>query len=290
MRSMDKDGKLQSQLWRQIRQAAMSGSLEGAAVAHLLEQRILSKASFKESISGLLAYKLRCDDLRDQAIAELFEDTLSCGEGLMDAACADLMATHARDPACTSLLQGLLFSKGFQSLVAHRVAHVLWKRGKVNLALLLQSRVAERYCVDIHPAAVIGRGVFIDHAHGLVVGETAVIEDEVSILHEVTLGGTGKERGDRHPKIRRGVLLSAGAKVLGRVEVGEGAKVAACSVVLSDVPPFATVAGIPAKPVGTSQHRLAGEPPTLTPVRSLYETERQRRVEAMRAVVSGEPT
>jgi serine O-acetyltransferase len=162
----------------------------------------------------------------------------------------DLVAMFERDPACFSLLEPLLFFKGFLALSTYRVAHQLWQDGRRWLALYLQSVASEAFAVDIHPAARIGCGILLDHATSFVVGETAIIEDDVSILHEVTLGGTGKECGDRHPIIRSGVLLGAGAKILGRVEIGTGAKVGAGSVVLNDVPPHTTVAGVPAVVVG----------------------------------------
>jgi serine O-acetyltransferase len=162
-----------------------------------------------------------------------------------------MIAVNDRDPACPDVLTPLLFFKGFQALVCYRVAHHLWKMGRREFALYLQSLVAETFAVDIHPAAQIASGILLDYATGFVAGETAVIEEDVSILHEVTLGGTGKERGDRHPKVRSGVLLGAGAKILGNVEIGRGAKVGAGSVVLKDVPAHTSVAGVPAKVVGT---------------------------------------
>ena len=163
---------------------------------------------------------------------------------------ADLSAVFDRDPACNSYLEPFLYFKGFQALQAYRVAHWLWSNGRRALALYVQSRTSEVYGVDIHPAARIGRGILIDHATSVVVGETAVIEDEVSLLHGVTLGGTGKETGDRHPKVRRGALIGANATILGNIEIGQCSRVGAGSVVLRDVPPNTTVAGVPAKVVG----------------------------------------
>jgi serine O-acetyltransferase len=165
---------------------------------------------------------------------------------------ADLIAVIDRDPACKRIIEPLLYFKGFHALQTHRMAHALWKKGRTDLALYLQSRSSEVFQTDINPEARIGQGVFLDHATGLVIGQTAVIEDDVSILQDVTLGGTGKETGDRHPKIRRGVLIGAGAKVLGNIEVGHCARVAAGSVVLQDVPHNTTVAGVPARIVGTA--------------------------------------
>ena len=169
---------------------------------------------------------------------------------------ADIQAVVARDPACRGFSVPLLYFKGFHSIQAYRVAHHYWVRDRKALALYLQSRISEVFAVDIHPGARIGKGILFDHATSIVIGETTVIDDDFSMLHEVTLGGTGKAGGDRHPKIGRGVLIGAGAKVLGNVTIGEGAKVGAGSVVLDDVPPHCTVAGVPAKPVGYPAHAL----------------------------------
>jgi serine O-acetyltransferase len=169
----------------------------------------------------------------------------------------DLTAVRDRDPACPDLLTPLLWFKGFQAVQIHRVAHWLWAHGRIHLARHLQSRSAEVFAIDIHPAARLGRGILIDHGTGVVIGETSVVEDDVSILQEVTLGGTGKAGGDRHPKIRRGVLIGAGAKILGNIEIGEGAKVGAGSIVLDPVEPFTTVAGVPARPVGARHTGMA---------------------------------
>ena len=170
------------------------------------------------------------------------------GEGMR----ADILAVADRDPACTRLIEPILYFKGFHALQTHRFSHVLWKEGRRDFALYLQSRMSEVFQCDINPAARIGKGIFLDHATGLVVGQTCVIEDDVSIMQDVTLGGTGKEEGDRHPKIRRGVLISAGAKILGNIEIGACARVAAGSVVLAAVARNVTVAGVPARVVGTA--------------------------------------
>ncbi len=163
---------------------------------------------------------------------------------------ADIRAVYDRDPACQRMIEPVLYFKGFAALQTHRLAHWLWRRGRPDMAFYLQSRSSAVFATDIHPAARFGRGLMLDHATGFVVGETAVIEDDCSILHAVTLGGTGKAEGDRHPKIRRGVMIGAGAKVLGAIEVGAHSRIAAGSVVLSDVPPCRTVAGVPARVVG----------------------------------------
>ena len=168
-----------------------------------------------------------------------------------NAAEADLRAVYERDPACHRLMQPMLFFKGYQALQAYRIGHWLWENGRRDMAYFVQMRCSEVFGVDIHPAARIGTGVMIDHAHSIVIGETAVVGNDVSMLHSVTLGGTGKQRGDRHPKIRRGVMIGAGAKILGNIKVGHCSKVAAGSVVLKDVPENCTVAGVPAVPVGS---------------------------------------
>ena len=170
----------------------------------------------------------------------------SCGEAVR----ADLSAVFQRDPACHSYAQAFLFFKGFHALESYRVAHYLWTHRRQTMALFIQNRMSDLFAVDIHPAAKLGRGIMIDHATGVVIGETAVVGDDVSMLHGVTLGGTGKQDEDRHPKVGRGVLLSTGAKVLGNIHVGNCSRIAAGSVVLADVPPHMTVAGVPARVVG----------------------------------------
>jgi serine O-acetyltransferase len=183
-------------------------------------------------------------------LREVMEEAMAGDAGIGGAVRADLLAVRARDPACGGLTIPLLFFKGFHALQAYRIAHWLWREGREPLALYMQNIISQTFGVDIHPAARIGRGIMMDHASGVVIGETAVVEDDVSILQQVTLGGTGNEVGDRHPKVRAGVLIGAGSKILGNVEIGEGAKIGAGSVVLEDVPPHTTVAGVPAKVVG----------------------------------------
>jgi serine O-acetyltransferase len=185
-------------------------------------------------------------DLVEQAYDEALADDSEIAIGMR----ADVAAVLDRDPACYRVLEPVLYFKGFHALQCHRLANWLWRKGRRDFALYLQSRSSEVFQTDINPAAKIGKGIFLDHATGLVVGETAVIEDDVSMLHSVTLGGTGKQGGDRHPKIRKGVLLGAGAKILGNIEVGQCSRVAAGSVVLASVPRNKTVAGVPAKVVG----------------------------------------
>ena len=183
-------------------------------------------------------------------IRDTFESAFHASPEIGEAVRADLAAIRERDPASRGFVQPFLFYKGFEALQSYRIAHWLWTTGRIWMALHFQSRISEVFGADIHPAAKIGRGVFIDHATGVVIGETAVVDDDVSMLHGVTLGGTGKERGDRHPKIRKGVMIGAGASIIGNIIVGEYSRVGAGSVVLTAVPDHCTVAGIPAKVVG----------------------------------------
>jgi serine O-acetyltransferase len=216
----------------------------------VIEVALLRHAGLAPALAALIARKLAEPAMPGERIEDLARAAVAEDPAILAAAAADLVAARTRDPAAESYMAPFLYYKGFHALQAHRIGHFLWRTGRRDLARYLQSRVSEIFTLDIHPAVPVGRGVFIDHGTGVVIGETAVIGDDVSILHGVTLGGTGKERGDRHPKVRDGVLLSIGAKVLGNIEIGRGAKVGAGSVVLKDVPPCATVAGVPARIVG----------------------------------------
>jgi len=223
------------------------------ALEGFIDLAVLSHDNFASALAALLARKIGDRVMTEARLLDLARSAMADEPAIVRSAIADLIAVITRDPAADSCLTPFLYFKGFHSLQWHRVGHWLWKRGRHDLARFLQSRVSEVFAVDIHPAVPVGNGVFIDHATGLVVGETAVIGDDVSILQGVTLGGTGKEHGDRHPKVRDGVLLAAGATVLGNIEIGRRAKVGAGSVVLKDVPPRATVAGVPAKVIGWCQ-------------------------------------
>ena len=238
------------QTWPRMRVEAATAAANEPALASFLHATVLNHATFEAALSYRLAEKLSDREMNPMLWREVCSSAYANDSAIVEAALADILAVYTRDPACSEYVQPFLYFKGYLSLQAQRVAHWLWRQDRRPLALYLQSRMSELFQVDIHPATVIGKGVFIDHATGVVIGETAIIEDDVSILQNVTLGGTGKEMGDRHPKIRRGALISVGAKVLGNIEVGEGAKVAAGSVVLKSVPPHCTVAGVPAKPVG----------------------------------------
>jgi serine O-acetyltransferase len=238
------------QTWPRIRVEAATTAGAEPALASFLHATVLNHDSFEHALSYRLAQKISDREMNAMLWREVFDDAYADKPALVAAALADILAVYERDPACFEYLQPFLYFKGFFALQCQRLANWLWRNDRQPLALYLQSRMSEQFQVDIHPATRIGKGVFIDHATGVVIGETAVIEDDVSIMQGVTLGGTGKETGDRHPKIRKGALISVGAKVLGNIEVGERAKVAAGSVVLDPVEAGCTVAGIPAKPVG----------------------------------------
>ncbi len=237
-------------LWRELRLAAENRLRRGSLSATLIQTIILDSDNLPQSLSRTLSHQqtdvLLAPNVLEKRLVGLYERH----PDLVLAASRDLGAIVARDPAVTDALTPFLYFKGFHALQTHRLAHALWLNGETDDALLLQNRSSLLYGVDIHPAAIIGSGIMLDHATGLVIGETAVIEDHVSILHNVTLGGTGKEQGDRHPKVCTGVMIGAGASILGNVEIGVGACIAAGSVVLRSVPPHTTVAGIPAKIVG----------------------------------------
>ena len=242
-------------VWESLRQEARRVATEEPLLQALVDDVILSHETLAAALGAHLARGLARKDMSLDTLKRLFTGVLSDHPPIVHRAMRDMLAMFDRDAACFSLLEPLLFFKGFLALTSYRVSHQLWHDGRRWLALYLQSIASEAFAVDIHPAARIGCGIFLDHATSFVVGETAIIEDDVSILHEVTLGGTGKVAGQRHPIIRSGVLLGAGAKILGRVEIGTGAKVGAGSVVLTDVPPHTTVAGVPAIIVGASSEQ-----------------------------------
>jgi serine O-acetyltransferase len=213
---------------------------------------VLNHDTLEEAVAHRIAQRLDHPDYPAELLVQDFRSMARDNPDWSSALRADVRAVFDRDPACTRMIEPLLYFKGFQAIQSHRLAHWLWNNGRHDAALYLQSRVSGIFQVDMHPQVKIGQGIFFDHATGIVVGMTAVIEDDVSILQGVTLGGTGKETGDRHPKIRHGVLIGAGAEVLGNIEVGRCSKVAAGSVVLKPVPAGVTVAGVPARIVGTA--------------------------------------
>ncbi len=237
-------------VWRRIREEAEAIIREDSALGGFMHAAVLDHERFEEAMGHRIAMMLANHDINAELIIQAYARALKFDPSIGEAARADIIAVHERDPACTRYIEPFLYFKGFLALQAHRLAHALWQQGRRDFALYLQSRSSQVFTVDIHPAARLGKGIMIDHAHAIVIGETAVVEDNVSILQDVTLGGTGKEHGDRHPKIRAGVLLGAGCKVLGNIEVGCCSRVAAGSVVLKDVPPRKTVAGVPARVVG----------------------------------------
>ncbi len=243
-------------LWATLRLEGLEAAERDGLMAQSIGHALLSHASLAEALAHRLANKLADADLSAAALTGLIVDVLAADPATLHAAASDLMAVRERDPACPDLVTPFLYFKGYQALQAFRVSHALWLRGRTHLARHIQARMSEVFAMDIHPAARLGCGIMIDHGTGVVIGETAVVENDVSILQGVTLGGTGKACGDRHPKIRRGVLLGAGSSVLGNIEVGEGAKVGAGSIVLSDVAPFTTVVGVPARVVGHGHQGL----------------------------------
>lgn len=247
-------------VWSEIRSEVQRDAAAEPMLASFLHQTVLNHRSLEDALSFHLSMKLGGSAIPAMSLREVIDEALADDPALGAAVRADLIGVRQRDPACRGYSTAFLNFKGFQALQAYRIGHWLWEKGRVALALHLQSRIAEIFAVDIHPAARIGKGVLMDHATGVVIGETAVIEDNVSMLHEVTLGGTGKETGDRHPKVRQGVMIGAGAKILGNVEIGEGAKIAAGSVVLRSVKPNSTVAGVPARLVGAFTPAGAGQP------------------------------
>ena len=239
--------------WDKIRHTAVEIVIREPALKPLLDETVLGRNSFAESLTYRLSRKLVYHSASINVLHDTFMEAFLSEPIILQQVAFDMKAVCERDPACPDMLTPLLYFKGFQALICYRVSHHLWRAERNELALYLQSLISETFAVDIHPAAKIGYGILLDHATGFVAGETTVIENNVSILHEVTLGGTGKDRGDRHPKVRSGVLLGAGAKILGNVEIGECAKVGAGSVVLDPVPPHTSVAGVPAKIIGATK-------------------------------------
>jgi serine O-acetyltransferase len=245
-------------VWARIRAEAQDEAAGEPLLEGIFADLVTSRCGLGDALCATLARHLGCSGCVERDLYHLLSSLLTENATIEDAAAFDLLATHQRDPACTKLVYPLLYYKGYHALQCARFSHAAWRSGREAIARYLQSRASQVFSVDIHPAARIGRGVFLDHATGIVIGETAEIGDNVSLLHEVTLGGTGKERGDRHPKLRAGVLIGAGAKILGNIVIGEGAKVGAGSVVVRDVAPHATVVGVPARAVGITGARAGG--------------------------------
>lgn len=247
-------------VWDRIRAEALDAIAAEPLLGGLVHSSLLHHPTFERALAYRFSLKLASGEMSEQILREIADEALGKDPTIGAAARADVVAVHDRDPACHRFLQPVLFFKGYQAIQAYRVGHWLWGRQRFDLAYFVQMRVSEVFGVDIHPAARIGQGIMIDHAHSIVIGETAVVGDNVSMLHSVTLGGTGKEDGDRHPKIGDGVLIGAGAKILGNIRVGACSRIAAGSVVLQDVPSNTTVAGVPARVVG----RAGCDQPALT--------------------------
>jgi serine O-acetyltransferase len=245
----DLPGDAADPLWVRLRAEAEEAYDRSPKLAPLFFDSILNQPSFEAAVFHRVAARLKNDVISLPLIVQAFGKAFASEPVIGEALKADIVAVFDRDPACERLIEPFLYFKGFHAIQAHRLNHWLWHNGDRDFALYLQSRSSEVFQTDIHPAAHFGQGIFLDHATGLVVGETAVVDDDVSLLQGVTLGGTGKEAGDRHPKIRKGVVVGASAKILGNIEVGEHARIAAGSVVLKSVPAHATVAGVPAKVV-----------------------------------------
>ncbi len=237
-------------VWARICDEARAAIRDEPLMGALIHAGLLHHPTLERALAYRFSMKLASGEMSEQILREIADEAYQSGPDLGQAARADLVSVLDRDPACHRLIQPLLFFKGFQALQSYRIAHWLFGNGRCDMAYFVQMRTSELFGVDIHPGARIGCGIMIDHAHSIVIGETAVVGDNVSMLHSVTLGGTGKQDEDRHPKIGNGVLIGAGAKVLGNIEVGDNSRIAAGSVVLTGVPCCKTVAGVPARIVG----------------------------------------
>jgi serine O-acetyltransferase len=251
-------------VWNAIQAEARAAAANDPMVAAFFHSTILNQTSLESAVAHRIAGRLDHPDMPASLILQAFEAMHAANPQWSAVVRVDIQAVFDRDPACDRYLQPVIYFKGFHAIQTHRLAHWLWKDGRQDFALYLQSRSSAVFQTDIHPAVPFGKGIFLDHATGVVIGMTAVVEDDVSILQGVTLGGTGKESGDRHPKIRHGVMIGAGAKVLGNIEIGACSRVAAGSVVLKPVPPCVTVAGVPA--------RVVGEAGCAEPARSMDQT------------------
>ena len=243
---MNKDGPSIKEIWETIQKETEKRVQAEPVLASFFHSTILEHDSFSSAVADLIASDLGRASVQPMLLRSVIKEAMNSSEEILNGTVSDLLAAKERDPSCKYLSEPLLFFKGFKALQAHRVASWLWVNSRHTLAHYFQSRTSEVYGVDIHPAAKLGKGIMIDHGTGVVIGETSVVEDNVSIFQGVTLGGTGKEEGDRHPKVREGVLLSASSTILGNVKIGKNAKVAAGSVVLEDVKEYTTVVGVPA--------------------------------------------
>jgi serine O-acetyltransferase len=250
-------------VWAQIRVEAEEALKAEPLLGGLVHACILHHNSIEKALAYRISTKLASSEMSEQILREICDEAYGADKSLAMSARADIVAVYDRDPACHRFLQPILFFKGFQAVQGYRISNWLWQEGHKDLAYFFQMRSSEAFGIDIHPGARIGKGIMIDHAHSIVIGETAVVGDNVSMLHSVTLGGTGKEEEDRHPKIGDGVLIGAGAKVLGNIKVGNCSRIAAGSVVLEDIPAKKTVAGVPA--------RIVGEAGCATPSQTMHQ-------------------
>ena len=250
--AVDPNSSDEDLVWKRIQREAEEAIARDQLLDRIYRPAVLDHLSFEDALASQFARKLQSREFTHTELEELALQAHANDPTLGQAGRADIIAVFDRDPACHTFIQPLLYFKGFQALQCYRIGHFLWKEKRHEIAYHVQMRVSELFGVDIHPNAVMGQGILIDHAHAIVIGETSVVGDNVSMLHAVTLGGTGKEGGDRHPKVDEGVLLGASAIVLGNITVGHCSRVAAGSVVLDDVPPCKTVAGVPARIVGES--------------------------------------
>ena len=237
-------------VWDRLRSEAEDAAVAEPAIGAFIHTSILQHSSFENALVHRVASKLASAEISEQTLGDICSKSISNDPQVANAARADVMAVVDRDPACNRYMQPLLYFKGFLAVQAYRISNWLWINSQRDMAYFFQMRISEVFGIDIHPAAKIGKGLMIDHAHSIVIGETSVVGDNVSMLHSVTLGGTGKEEEDRHPKIGDGVMIGAGATVLGNIKIGNCCRIAAGSVVLQEIPPKKTVAGVPAKIVG----------------------------------------
>lgn len=248
-----------STLWPTLQREALEVAQREPLLAPMIERMLLTTDAFHHALARRLAHDLASEDVIGEAYQDILLEVLLANPAIVEATASDLIAARTNDPACTSFLQAFLNYKGFHAVQTHRIAHHLWNAGRSELGAWLSNRISIVFGPDIHPAAYLGAGLLLDHGAGIVIGETAVIEDDVTIMQNVTLGGTGKSRGDRHPKVRQGVMIGAGAKVLGNIEIGIQSKVGAGSVVLKDVPAGCTVVGVPARIVRCHSKAVSAE-------------------------------
>ena len=251
---MPTENNIVTEVWEQIQVSTKRMVKECPVLEKLGESVVFNSPTFQTALAKVLSRYNNDTAITTDQLFDLFESVYSKSSEIIEAAAYDITAVLSRDPAATDIAYPFFHFKGYHALQTYRISHFLWTHGQKDTAVFLQSRSSLLYSVDIHPAAIIGKGILLDHAHSIVIGETAVIEDNVSMLHEVTLGGNGKDRGDRHPKVQQGVVIGAGAKILGNMKIGKNSSIAAGSVVLQNVEEHTTVAGVPAKLVGQAKH------------------------------------